>query len=413
MAIYFYCVLRVNFGVYMSVYDEVIKLSKELSDYVIELRREIHMYPELAYEEVRTSELVIKELKSLGYEVHRAAKTGVIGILKEGEGGVVALRADMDALPVNEENDVPYKSRIKGKMHACGHDAHTAMLLGAAKVLKELAKEIRGTVKLIFQPGEEGGLGAKRIVEEGWLDDVNAIFGMHVWADLKSGEVGIKSGPAMASADAFKVVIKGKGGHAAAPHESIDPIVVAADLINAYQKIVSREINPLEPVVISVAKVEAGTTFNVIPEEAIMLGTIRTFNKGVRDYIVKRMKEVTELYSKALRAQATFELKEKYIPPTVNDPKLSEFAVNVVKKLGIAKVLTDVKPTMGAEDFAFYLEKVPGVYIFLGIKNEDKGIVYPHHHPRFNVDEDVLWIGTAIYASLAISFLRNFKEIKE
>ncbi len=397
----------------MSVYDEVIKLSKELSDYVIRLRREIHMYPELAYEEVRTSELVIRELKSLGYEVHRAAKTGVIGILKGGEGGVVALRADMDALPVNEENDIPYKSRIKGKMHACGHDAHTAMLLGVARVLKELVKEVKGTVKLIFQPGEEGGLGAKKIVEEGWLDDVDAIFGMHVWADLKSGEVGIKSGPAMASADAFKVIIKGKGGHAAAPHESIDPIVVATDLINAYQKIVSREINPLEPVVISVAKVEAGTTFNVIPEEAIMLGTIRTFNKSVRDYVVKRMKEVTELYASALRAKATFELKEKYIPPTINDPKLSKFAVNVVKKLGIAKVLTDVKPTMGAEDFAFYLEKVPGVYIFLGIKNEEKGIVYPHHHPRFNVDEDVLWIGTAIYASLAISFLRNFKEIKE
>ncbi len=388
---------------------EVIKLSKELSNYVINIRRQIHMYPELAYEEVRTSELVINELSKLGYKVYRAAKTGVVAVIGSGEGPTVALRADMDALPINEENEVPYKSRIKGKMHACGHDAHTAMLLGAAKVIKELISEVEGRVKLIFQPGEEGGLGAKRIVDEGWLSDVKAIFGMHVWADLRSGEVGVRAGPVMASADAFKVVIRGKGGHAAAPHESIDPIVVAADLINAYQKIVTREVDPLEPVVITVAKVEAGTTFNVIPEEAVMLGTVRAFSKDVRDYVINRLREVTEGYAKSLRTQASFTLKEGYIPPTINDPELSRFASEVISDLGIAKLVKDVKPTMGAEDFAFYLEKVPGTYIFLGIRNEAKGIKYPHHHPRFDVDEEVLWVGTAIYSSLALNYLGSFK----
>ncbi len=391
-----------------SIESLIISRARELSSYVIEMRRDFHMHPELKYEEVRTSGIVEKELKSLGYETIRTAKTGVIGILRgRNKDKVVALRADMDALPIQEENDVPYKSRVPGKMHACGHDAHTAMLLGAARILAKIRDELDGTVKLIFQPAEEGGLGAKLIVEEGHLDDVDAIFGIHVWASLPSGKIGIREGPLLASADAFRVYIKGKGGHAAMPNLSIDPIVVVADLINAYQKVVSREVNPLEPAVVSVTYVRAGTTFNVIPEDAEMRGTIRTFNEEVRNYIVKRLEEITKEYAKALRCEAKFELTEENIPPTVNDKRLAEFARRVLTPLGEIVV---PEQTMGAEDFSFYTKKAPGLFIVLGIRNEKKGIVYPHHHPRFDVDEDVLWMGTAIHSLLAYKFLKEYNE---
>ncbi len=386
-----------------NVLNFIISKAKSLSSYIIERRRDFHMYPELKFEEVRTSGIVESELKELGYEVIRTAKTGVIGILRGKSGSrTVALRADMDALPIQEENEVPYKSRVPGKMHACGHDAHTAMLLGAARILAEMKDELKGTVKLIFQPGEEGGLGAKMIVEEGHLDDVDAVFGIHVWANLPSGKIGIKEGPLLASADAFKVKIKGKGGHAAMPNFSIDPVVVAADLINSYQKIITREVNPLQPAVISVTYLKAGTTFNVIPEEAEMWGTIRTFDEAVRDHIVKRMKEITEGYARAMRCEGSFELSMEYIPPTVNDKELARFAREVLKELG---EVVEPEPTMGAEDFAFYTKKAPGLFILLGIRNEKKGIVYPHHHPRFNVDEEVLWMGSAIHSILAYKYL--------
>lgn len=302
--------------------EYIIEYAKKLGDYIVKMRRDFHMYPELKYEEFRTSEIVSNELSKLGYEVMKVAKTGVVGILRGSREITVALRADMDALPVKEENDVPYKSRVEGKMHACGHDAHTAMLLGAAHILKEISDELDGSIKLIFQPAEEGGLGAKKVVEEGVLDDVDAIFGIHVWAELPSGLIGIRKGPMMASMDAFKVVIRGMGGHAASPHEAVDPIVIAADLVNAYQKIVTREIDPLEPAVITVASVKAGTAFNIIPEYVEMLGTIRSFNKKVRDYIVKRMGEITSKCAEALRAEAKFEITEEYVPPTVNDLSL-------------------------------------------------------------------------------------------
>ncbi len=388
-----------------TINDRIIKLARELSDYIIKIRREIHMNPELAFEEFKTSKLVKDELGKLGIDVLETAKTGVIGILKgKKEKPVVALRADMDALPINEENDIPYKSRIPGKMHACGHDAHVAMLLGAARVLSEIRDDLKCTVKFIFQPAEEKGLGAKKVIEEGHLEGVDAIFGLHVWSELESGKIGIRDGPTLAGADAFEVRIKGKGGHAAAPHETVDPIVIAADLINAYQKIVTREVNPLDNVVITVAKISAGTTHNVIPEEAVMLGTIRTFRKEVREYVIKRMKEISEGYARALRAKAEFKLKEAGIPPTVNNSELATFARRLLSEVGIAEVVSDVKPSMGAEDFALYAEKVKGLYIFLGIRNKEKGIVYPHHHPRFNIDEDVLWIGTAIHALLAFNY---------
>ncbi len=384
--------------------EEILRKSKELEDYIIEMRRDFHRHPELKFEEERTSSIVERELKSLGFNVERVAKTGVIGRIGSGD-KCVALRADMDALPIQEENEVPYKSKYPGKMHACGHDAHTAMLLGAAKVLSSLRDELKGEVRLIFQPAEEGGLGAKRIVEEGGIDGVDAIFGIHVWADLEAGKIGLAPGPCLASADAFKIVVKGKGGHGAMPNQAIDPIVACVDIINAFQKIISREVNPFEPAVLSVCKISSGSTFNVIPERAEMLGTVRAFSDKVREQILRRIEEILEGYSKAMRCEAEISWEEG-IPPTVNDERLTNFAVSVLKKTFPGDIV-HFKRTMGAEDFAFYARKVPGVFIALGIRNEAKGIVWPHHHPKFDVDESVLWKGTAIYSLLAYSFLEG------
>lgn len=387
----------------MKMETKIVELAKQLEPYIVERRRDFHMHPEVRFEEVRTSQIVEEELKKLGYEVIRTAGTGVIGILRGGskEGKTVALRADMDALPIQEENDVPYKSKVPGKMHACGHDAHTAMLLGAARILAEIKDHLEGTVKLIFQPGEEGGAGAKNIVEEGHLDDVDAIFGIHVWAQLPSGVIATRKGPIMASSDGYIIRIKGKGGHAASPHLANDPTNPAADIYNALQKIVSRSVNPFSPVVITTPVIEASHGYNVIPDVVEIKGTLRTFDIELRNKVMARIEKIVEFYSKAWDCEGTIELFRIPYPPTVNDPKLAEFVMGIAKKLGS---VVEAEPTMGAEDFAFYLQKAPGVFIFLGIRNEEKGIVYPHHHPKFDVDESVLWKGAAIYSLLAYNF---------
>jgi len=381
----------------------IIELSKDLEPYIVERRRDFHEHPELRFEEVRTSQVVEEELRKLGYRVERAAQTGVIGVLEGGrEGKTVALRADMDALPVMEENDLPYKSLVPGKMHACGHDAHTAMLLGAAKVLSEIRESLKGRVKLIFQPGEEGGAGAKKIVEEGHLNDVDAIFGIHVWAHIPSGVIATRRGPFMASSDGYVIKIRGKGGHAASPHLAIDPTNPAADIYNALQKIVSRYTNPLSPVVISTPVLRGSDGYNVIPDEAEITGTLRTFDMSLRDSVIRKIQDIVKYYSKAWDCEGSFELFRVSYPPTVNDPELADFAMEVAKDLGAVE---EAEMTMGAEDFAFYLQKVKGAFLFLGIRNERKGITYPHHHPKFNVDEEVLWKGTALYALLAYRYL--------
>ena len=387
----------------MKMETRIIELAKQLEPYIIEKRRDFHMYPEIRFEEVRTSQIVEEELKKFGYEVIRTAGTGVIGILRGGNKGgkTVALRADMDALPIQEENDVPYKSKVPGKMHACGHDAHTAMLLGAARILAEIKDNLEGTVKLIFQPGEEGGAGAKSIVEEGHLDDVDAIFGIHVWAQLPSGVIATRKGPIMASSDGYVIRIKGKGGHAAYPHLANDPTNPATDIYNALQKIVSRNVNPFSPLVVTTPVIKASHEYNVIPGVVEIKGTLRTFDMELRNKVMTRIKKIVEFYSKAWDCEGTIELFRIPYPPTVNDPKLAEFVMEIAKKLGS---VVEAEPTMGAEDFAFYLQKAPGVFIFLGIRNEEKGIVYPHHHPKFDVDESVLWKGTAMYSLLAYEF---------
>ena len=379
---------------------KLIEESIIVSQYVIDTRRQIHMFPETKFEEENTASFIEEELHKIGYQTIRTAGTGVIAVLEGNEGGKsIALRADTDALDIAEDNELPYKSQIPGKMHACGHDAHIAMLLGAAKIFYKYKEHIQGKIKLIFQPAEEGGGGAKKIVEEGHIDDVDEIFGIHVWRELPSGVLGTRKGAFLASSDQFIITITGKGGHAASPEQTFDPTAVLADIYNAIQKIVSREINPLENAVISVPVIKGSDAHNVIPSTATMEGTFRTFNTEVRKLILKRIKEIVEGYSHAWRCEGKveFEIGGIFYPPTVNHEQSVEDVIKILQPLD--KVV-EVNKTMGGEDFAFYLLKTKGAFIALGLHNEEKGIIHPHHHPKFNVDEEVLWKGTATYALL-------------
>ncbi|MFX1505205.1 MAG: M20 family metallopeptidase [Promethearchaeota archaeon] len=385
----------------------LINEAKELESYVIEKRRHIHMNPETSYEEEKTASFIEEELHKIGYTTQRTAKTGVLAILTgKTEGKTVALRADIDALNITEENNVPYKSTIPGKMHACGHDAHVAMLLGAAKLLFKYKEHLHGTLKLIFQPAEEGGGGGKKIAEEGHVDDVDVIFGIHVWHELPAGVIGTRKGAMMASADDFAITIKGKGGHAAAPHQAIDPTAVLVDIYNALQKLTSREINPFASVVLTAPVFEGSDAFNVIPPQAVLKGTFRTMDPKVRDHIINRINEIVEGYSKAWRCEGSVELGiTAAYPPVLNDPQA---VADLTKILSSLDTVTTMEPTMGGEDFAFYLEKTKGAFMGLGIYNEEKGITSPHHHPKFDVDESILWKGTAIHALLG--FYSSFVE---
>lgn len=391
----------------------ILNRAKEIEEDVIAWRREFHMYPELAYNEKRTSRRVAELLTKWGYKVTTGiAETGVVGILK-GENTnskTVALRADMDALPIQEENDVPYKSKIDGVMHACGHDAHTAMLLGAAKILSEMKDKLKGTVKLIFQPAEEGVGGAKRMVEEGVLEnpDVNAIFGLHVWSSIKSGKIALKEGPALAATGKIEIEIEGVGGHGASPHLTIDPIVVASSVVMNLQTIISRSLDPIESGVVSICAFHAGTTWNVIPPRVNLKGTYRALTFEVRDLIKKKIKNIVEKTCIAYGAKCKINLIDG-VPPTINHPEATKMARKTVTELIGEENVIDAKPTMGGEDFAYYLEKVPGAFLELGTGNPEKGTDKPHHNPRFDIDEAVLYIGTATYASLAYKYLlENF-----
>ncbi|RLE56191.1 MAG: amidohydrolase [Candidatus Methanomethylicota archaeon] len=398
----------------MSLKSLILRQALDLREMVVNFRREFHMYPELAYQEKRTSNFVSKKLEEWGFEVHTGiAETGVLGVLRcSNDGRVVALRADMDALPIQEENDVPYKSKIPGVMHACGHDAHTAMLLTAAKILANHRDKLLGTVKLIFQPAEEGGNGAKRMIDEGVLKDpdVEAIFGLHVWNSLDAGKVGLKEGPLLASTGRFEIEVEGSGGHGASPHLTIDPIVISASIILNLQTIISRSLDPLESGVVSVCSVHSGTAFNVIPNKASLIGTYRALTFNVRDLIKKRIEEISKNVSSAFNAKCNVKLIDG-VPPTVNEPRATRMARKVAEYVVGSNNVIEVKPTMGGEDFSFYLENVPGAFLELGTRNEKKGITAPHHNSRFDIDESALPYGVALYALLAYNFLmEGFKD---
>jgi len=392
----------------VAKYDGILKEAEGLKQKLIDLRRDFHQHPELGLQEFNTAKKVEGVLEKLGIETKTLVDgTGVRGYLKGSKPGrTIALRADMDALPIQEETGLPYQSQNKGVMHACGHDAHTAMLLGAAMILSERKKELKGNVVFIFQPAEEIAAGARAMVQEGVLEGIDRIFGLHIYSILPFGTLGYRPGPLMAAGDFFDVKITGRGGHGGLPHLTVDPVVIAASTITALQTLISREVDPVESAVISVCKMNAGEAYNVIPETATFGGTIRSHKPEMREALPRRMKEILEGMVSAMRGSYEFNLMSKF-PATINDEQVTAFVVKVAKEiLGEDKICL-LRPLMGSEDFSFYLQKVPGALVFLGDENKDKGIIYPHHHPKYNIDEDILPIGTALHVSVAWEYLKE------
>ncbi len=361
-------------------------------------RREIHANPELCFEENRTADLVAARLASFGIEVHRGlATTGVVGTLRSGTSSrAIGLRADMDALPMGEDNKFAYRSLNAGRMHACGHDGHTAMLLGAAKYLSE-TKNFDGTVHFIFQPAEEGGGGGKVMVEEGLFEKfpVEAVYGMHNWPGLEAGSFSVRSGPMMASADKFDIVVRGMGTHGAMPHRGVDPVVCAAQIVTALQTIASRETNPLDAVVVSVTQIHAGEAYNVIPNECVLRGTIRAFEPKVREGLPAAMQRIAGGIAAAMGCEMSLHYDHGY-PPLVNTEREVGIAAQAMAAVvGADRTTTDGVMTMGSEDFAFMLEARPGAYVFVG-----NGTSASLHNPKYDFNDDVLPIGASYWATL-------------
>ena len=380
----------------------------EMQGWLVETRRTIHMNPELGFEEVETSRLIAGYLDKFGLQVKTGmAKTGVIGLLKGGKPGkTVAIRADMDALPMEEANQVPYRSKVKGKMHACGHDGHVTILLGVARLFSSLADQVQGNIKWVFQPAEEGGGGGRVLTEEGVLENpkVDAIFGAHLFPDLQIGRVGIHEKEGLAATDRFVIKMIGSGAHGAYPHLSRDPIAAVGHLITQIHTIVSRSISPLDSAVITIGKVGGGTAFNIIPDEAEILGTVRSLSQKVRGELKSRMEQVTQGVAKSFGMDYGFDFQYGY-PALINDPEMSRLVAAACAK-GIGKENVEfLRPSMGGEDFAYYLEKVPGSFFRLGCRNEAKGIVNPFHSSRFDIDEDVLPFGVEMFTRIIDEYL--------
>ena len=389
--------------------SEVKRLGEKYLQHMINLRETIHMYPEDGFSEFTTSKIIIEELEKLGIKVQKnVAKTGVVGLI-EGKypGKTVLLRADMDALKIQEQADVEYKSKIDGMMHACGHDGHVAGLLGAAMILNELKDNLHGNVKLVFQPAEERDGGALPMIEEGVLENpkVDAAFAAHLWGYLNEGEVHLKEGPMMASPDIFNIKVIGKGGHGAVPQESIDPIVITCQIVNSLQTIVSRKINPLDPVVITCGRIQGGDCHNVIPNEVELEGTIRTFNEETRNWVPKVMEDLIRGITTSQVAAYEFKYEPKY-PALINDKYMTSFAKESLKKVVGEENVFDLKePNMGGEDFAYFAQKVQSAFIFVGIANNKSEPVI-HHNPYFKWDSKNVGILAQSLSQIAIDYLK-------
>jgi hippurate hydrolase len=383
------------------------EIEENFGEKIVALRRDIHREPELGFDTERTAEKVLTSLDGLPLDIETGvAENGIVATLKgKGDGPTVALRADMDALPIQEETGLPFSSEIEGRMHACGHDGHTSMLVGAAHALsqEDVRDRLSGAVKFVFQPAEEGGGGGKVMVDEGVVEDVTSIFALHLWPGLPFGKVATKAGPIMAAADAFEMEIRGSGGHGAMPHLAADAVVIAAQVVTALQTVVSREVDPVEPAVLTVGEIGAGTAFNIIPEKARLGGTVRTLSSDLREWMPERVAAVARGVAKGMRGDANVDYAFSY-PVTVNDEGAAGYALGVAGELfGAQSVQALPNPSMTAEDFAFYLEKVPGAFIWLGVGEDNLGL----HTPQFAFDEEVLPRGSALLAALALEARRR------
>lgn len=386
----------------------LLEAAQAIGDQLTADRRSIHQHPELAYQEERTARFVAQRLAELGLQVRAGVGgTGVVGLLRGARPGrTVLLRADMDALPMEERGEAPYVSQNPGVMHACGHDGHTAVLLGAARLLAQQRDRLPGAVKFMFQPAEEGGAGALRMIEQGLLQDpqVDAAFALHVDPLHYAGQVATRVGPTMAAADRFTLTVRGTGGHAARPHLAVDPVAVAAQVISALQTIVSREVDPAEPAVITVGSLAAGTTFNVIPDEAVLRGTARSYAPAVRDQLERRIGEVAAGIAGAMRAQVRLDYERLY-PPLVNHASGVELVRRVAAEVLGPQALAERDLMMGAEDFAYVLERVPGAMFYLGVRGRDWAEPRPIHSASFDLDEGALTVGAAMMAGVALAYL--------
>jgi amidohydrolase len=392
--------------------DQIKSLAKKYAPEFIEVRHHLHAHPELSYQEFETSRFVQQQLKDFNIDYEVKATTGVIGLIegKNPDKRIIALRADMDALPINEENEVPYKSKNEGVMHACGHDVHTTCLLGAARILKETQQQWEGTVKLIFQPGEEKNPGgASLLIKEGVLENPkpSAIFGLHVHPGLQVGRMSFRGGKVMASADELYMTIKGKGGHAASPHLCIDPILIASHLIVALQQIVSRNNNPHNPTVLSITSIKGGTTTNVIPDEVKLKGTFRAMNEEWRFNAHNLMRKMTTELVSSMGGSVDLVIDVGY-PSVYNNESLNEIAKEKAIDFIGKENVEETEKRMGAEDFGYYSQQIPGCFFRLGVMNKEKGIVSGVHTPTFNIDESAIETGIGMMAWLGSSV--NFKN---
>ena len=381
-----------------------IDVPPEVAAEVVATRRDLHEHPELGFEEERTSAMVADRLRALGFDVHTGiGKTGVVGVLRGAKPGkTIMLRADMDALPIDEENDVPYHSLAPGRMHACGHDGHVAMLLGAARIVMGRCDEVAGTVCFLFQPAEEGKGGAKAMVADGVLErfGIERAYGLHLASTHPAGQVGFREGAFYASSDSIEITVEGKGGHGASPHQTVDPVYVASQFVVAVQQIVSRNIDPIEPAVVTIGAINGGTTHNVIPSRVKLLGTVRAFDAGVRAKMADRIERVLRGICESSGATYAFEYIWRY-PVTSNDVEQTRYARALAERVVDPQRVADVPKLMGAEDFSFFAERVPACFFTVG-SNGGPDSAFPHHHARFDIDESVLETGVRMMTALAL-----------
>ncbi|WP_377889786.1 amidohydrolase [Alkalihalobacillus sp. R86527] len=387
------------------------KRLEELYPNMVSLRRELHQHPELSFEEVRTPSLIAAFYENLGMEVRtEVGGRGVVATLNgKHPGKTVALRADFDALPIHDQKNVPYKSTVPGVMHACGHDGHTSTLLYLAQALYEQKESLEGKVVFIHQFAEElAPGGAKPMIEDGCLDGVDVLFGTHLWSGFPTGTIAYKSGELMAAADSFEIVIKGKGGHGGIPHEAIDSIVIASQLVGSLQQIISRSIDPAKTAVLSVGSFNAGSANNVISETATLTGTVRTFDMEVREDIVKRMERIIKAACEAVGADYSFTYKRGY-PPVVNHEEETKLLADTVAKVTDVTEALQIEAMMIGEDVSYYLQEVPGTFFLTGARNEEVNAVYPHHHPMFDIDERAMLIAAKALGDVTLNYLEVSK----